>query len=81
MTQINLSMKQKQTHRFRDQTYDGQGREERKDWEFGISTCKLSYIEQINNKVLLYNTGNYIQYLVINSHGKENEKEDTDTYV
>ena len=25
------------------------------------------YIEQINNKVLLYSTGNYIQYPVINN--------------
>ena len=28
--------------------------------------CKLLYIEWISNKVLLYNTGNYILYLVIN---------------
>ena len=28
-----------------------------------------------NNKVLLYNTRNYIQYLVINYNGKESEKE------
>ena len=27
------------------------------------------------NKDLLYNTGNYIQYLVINHHGKESAKE------
>ena len=45
-----------------------------KDWEFGISRCKLSYREWINNKVLLYNTGNYIQYPVINHNGKEYEK-------
>ena len=31
-----------------------------KDWEFGISRCKLLYIGWINHKVLLYNTGNYI---------------------
>ena len=34
------------------------------DREFGISRCKLLYIEWINNKVLLYSTGNYIQYSV-----------------
>ena len=45
------------------------------DWEFGISRCKLLYIEWINNKVLLYSTGNYIQYLVINHNGKKYEKE------
>ena len=33
------------------------------------------YIEWINNKVLLYSTGNYIQYPVINHNGKEYEKE------
>ena len=31
------------------------------DWEFGISTWKLVYTEWINNKVLLYSTGNSIQ--------------------
>ena len=45
------------------------------DWEFGISRCKLLYIEWINNKVLLCSTGNYIQYPVINHNGKEYEKE------
>ena len=29
------------------------------DWEFGISRCKLLYIELINNKILLYSTENY----------------------
>ena len=46
-----------------------------KDWEFGISRCKLVYIRWLNNKVLLYSTGNYIQYPVINHNGKEYEKE------
>ena len=30
----------------------------RKNWEFGISSCKLLCIEWINSKVLLYSTGN-----------------------
>ena len=46
-----------------------------KDWEFGISRCKLLYIGWINNMVLLYSTGNYIQYPVVNYNGKEYEKE------
>ena len=48
-----------------------------KDWEFGISRRKLLYIGWIKNKVLLYSTGNYIQYLVANHNGKEyrNRKE------
>ena len=49
----------------------GQG----KDWEFGISRCKLVYTEWINNKVLQYSTGNYIQYPVISQNEKEHEKE------
>ena len=44
----------------------GEGAGEGKDWEFGISRCKLLYIEWINDKVLLYSMGNYIQYPVIN---------------
>ena len=44
------------------------------EWEFGVSRCKLLY-QWINNKVLLYNTGNYIQYPEINHNGKEYEKE------
>ena len=45
------------------------------EWEFGVSRCKLVYIEWINNKVLIYSTGNYIQYPVINHNGKEYKKE------
>ena len=36
-----------------------------------IFRCKLVYTGWINNKVLLYSTGNYIQYPVINQNGKE----------
>ena len=48
------------------------GREERRrtDWESGVGRCKLLHLEWINNKVLLYSTGNYIQYPVINHDGK-----------
>ena len=49
----------------------GEGAGEGMDWEFGISRCKLLYIEWINNKVLLYSRENYIQYPVINHNGKE----------
>ena len=44
------------------------------DWEFEINRGKLLYLECINNKVLLYSTGNYIQYPVVNHNGKEYEK-------
>ena len=45
--------------------------EERLDWEFGAVKCKLFYLDWINNKVLMYNSGDYIQYSVINYNGKE----------
>ena len=49
--------------------------EEGTDWEVGFSRYnKLLYIGWINNKDLLYRTGNYIQYPVINHSGKEYEK-------
>ena len=58
----------------------GEGGWGQMDWEFVISRCKLLYREWINNKALLYSTGNYIQYLVIHHNGKENEKECIYTY-
>ena len=47
------------------------------DWELGISRYKLFYIRWIN-KVLLYSTGNYIQYPMNNHDGKEYK---TDAYL
>ena len=35
----------------------GEGRKERRDWEFGVSRDKLLYIGWIDNKFLLYSTG------------------------
>ena len=73
--QMNLFTKQKQTHRHREQTYSYQ--RERAGWqinqEFGNNRYTPLYIKQINNKDLLYSTGNYIQYLVITYNGKESE--------
>ena len=61
MTQMNISTKQKQ----RTDLWlpKGRGSGGGKDWEFGISRCKLACIGWINNKVLLYSTGNYIHIL------------------
>ena len=42
-----------------------------KEWEVGVSRCKLLRTGWINNKVLLYSTENYIQYPMINHNGKE----------
>ena len=46
------------------------------EWEVGISRCKLLYIECINNKVLLYSTGNHSQYPMINHNRKEYRKKE-----
>ena len=78
---MNISMKQKQTHIYIyreriDLWLPGVGGGNGgKDWECRISRCKLLYIGWINKKVLLYSTGNYIQYPVINHDGKEYGKE------
>ena len=52
-----------------------------KEWEFGINRGKLLCVEWINNKILLYSTGNYIQYSVTNHNGKEYEKEYIYIYI
>ena len=52
----------------------GRGGWRRDGLQFGISRCKALYTEQINNRVLLYSTGNYIQYPVIKLVEKKMEK-------
>ena len=66
MAQVSLSTEQKQTHRHREQICGGQGGGEREGDELGVwvGRCKLPHLEWISNEVLLYNTGNYIQFLV-----------------
>ena len=74
---MNLSMKQKQTYGHREQTCGCQrggvwgGFGEGWSGRLGSADVSFLYIEWINNKVLLYSTGNYIQYPVINHNGKE----------
>ena len=67
-----LSTKQKKIQRYREQTCSlprERGGGEGMDQEFGISRCIL-YTGWIN-KVILYSTGNHIQYPVINHNEKE----------
>jgi len=70
-------MEQKQMHRQRADLWLPSGRPGGRGmgWKFWINSCKLLYIEWINNKVLLCSTGNYIQYPFISHNGKECEKE------
>ena len=65
---MNLSTKHNQTHRQLVVAREAGGGG--MDWEFGISRCKLLYIERISNKVQLCSTGNYIQYPVVKHNGK-----------
>ena len=77
MTQMNLSVKHKQTQGHRKQTCDCQRWGRGKGWtgSWGLASIyKLLHVEWINTKVQLFSTGNYIQYPVINHHGKEYEK-------
>ena len=51
------------------------------DWGVGVSSCKLLHLEWINNKVLLYSTGSYVQSLRIDHDGKEYKKECVYIYI
>ena len=83
MTQINLSMKQKQNHGHREQAGSCQGEEAGggKEWEVGVSRYDLLYIECINNKVLQYSTENYMKYPMIRHNGKEHLKNNIYIYI
>ena len=73
---MNLFIKQKQTLRhignnLTATTGKSWGWHKLGTW---INRYSLLYIRQINNKVLLYSTGNYVRSLVIDYSGKETEK-------
>jgi hypothetical protein len=59
----------------------GRGVKRGLDWEFGISGYKILHTDWIN-KVLLYSTGNYLQYSRISHNGKyEKESVHMHTYI
>ena len=72
MTQMNMSTKQKQTHRLQSRlvVHEVEGSRRGLSWVFGVSRFKLLPSECIY-KVLLYITRNYIQSPGINHDGKE----------
>ena len=75
-------MKQKQTHKFIEQICGCQRKVGRgKNWGFGTSRCKLLYVWCINNRVLLYSSGNYIQYPVVNQNGNKYKEECIHTHI
>ena len=57
---MNLSTEKKQTHGLGEQTCGCQGVGRGKDWEFGVSSCKLLHLQWKSNEILLYSTGNDI---------------------
>ena len=74
---MNLPMKQKQSHRNREETCacQGEGLGGEMEWKVGFNRCKLLLIKWIDNKILLFSTENNIQYSMINQNGKEYKKE------
>ena len=52
----------------------GEGEGSGMDREFVVDRCKLLHLEWINNKVLLYITGNYIQSPGTDHDGKNMKK-------
>ena len=80
---MNLFTKQKQSHRYRKQTY---GYQRGKvgggiNWEIRIDTYTLLFIKQKSNENLLYSTGNSTQYSVMTYMGKESKKEWIYVYI
>ena len=81
IAQMNLSTKQKQTQRHKEQIVVPRGRREGgKAWEFGICRCKLFYTGWINNKVLPYSMGNYL-ISCVNHNGKGCLKKNVYMYI
>ena len=80
MTQMNLSTKQNQAYRQRENRLmiaKGEGSGEGMEWEVRVSRCKALYMEGIN-KVLLYSMVKYTQCPIINHNGKDYSK---NTYI
>ena len=69
---MNLSKKQQQTHRDnRLMVAKGEQGGSGMDLEFGVSKCKLLYLEWINKEALLYSTGNCIHSFGIDHYGRK----------
>ena len=63
---MNISTKQKQTHKHREQSYGCQGGGEVRGWIGSLGLADANWPT--------YSTGNYTQYPVKNHNGKEYEK-------
>ena len=71
MAQMNLST-EKKCMDLENRRVVAKGEGEGVGWtgSLGLSRCKLLHFEWISNEFLLYNTGNYIQSLVIQHDGR-----------
>ena len=52
----------------------GEGAGSGMDWESGVGRYTVLHLEWISKEVLLYDTGNYVQYSEINHNGKNIKK-------
>ena len=72
MTQMKLSMKQKQTHRHREHWWLPRGKCNREgmDWESGISRCKLYIYIYIYTHIYIYKLNHFAKHgkLLLLSH-------------
>ena len=78
---MNIFMKQTDSQTQRTDLLLPRGGGGGMDWESGINGSKLLYREWIKSKILLYSSGNYIQYNVINHNGKEKFKVYTHIHI
>ena len=80
---MNSSTKLKETHSYKKHIFGCQGGSggEGWEWEVGVSRGKLPCAVWINDKVLLFSTGDYIQDPVTSRNGKEYEKECIYAYI
>ena len=76
MTEMNLSVKWKQTHRHREQTCGCQPVRRVGGVNGGLGSADaILCVGWINSRVLLQSTGSYTPNPVINHQGKERKKE------
>ena len=74
MTQMNLFTKQKPTQTKNGNLWYQRGKRRGINWECGMSRHTLLHMSKMNNKVLLYSTGNHTQYAVISHNGQGMKK-------
>ena len=72
MAQMNLSQNRNRLTDIENRLVaaKGKGGGSAMDKEFGVSRCKLWHLEWVSNEVLLYSTGDYIQFPGIDHDGK-----------